>query len=348
MKIYFCDSCNESIPLEDIKSNQAATLNGKIYCRNCNPIKDVPQGASRPSSPMALVCLLILVAILLGVLIGLHLFVDREPDVEYATAASLLKTNQLLTDLNSDFSTLKADLTEFKTFLTTQQESLGKIESDLMLQKGDLLGTRSEIDNIVKNFKSVTLVRERLDGVMLKQGEFGTTLDSILRNVEIVEDRLSGMEARIEKMKSSGGLVAGVNGSSTTGNQPPVVGDSGAVRAIREKLESKDDGVRFEAVYQVLDDRLKEALPYVKPLIHDPDQFVQLGAIQTVGEFLYMDALTDLVKVLRDPDVTVRDEALRQLIHMSGKNDLQFNVRGSNSEREKAVKKWETWLKSRG
>ena len=79
----------------------------------------------------------------------------------------------------------------------------------------------------------------------------------------------------------------------------------------------------------------------------DVDQFVQVGAIQTVGEFLYQEALPVLVKVLRDPDATVRDESLRQLIRMTGKNDLNFDVRGSDSVREKAIRKWEKWLKDR-
>jgi len=72
---------------------------------------------------------------------------------------------------------------------------------------------------------------------------------------------------------------------------------------------------------------------------------VQVGAIQTVGEFLYLPAIPILVKVLKDPDVTVREEALLQLIRMTGETSLNFDPRGSNSERDKAVKKWEEWLK---
>ena len=124
--------------------------------------------------------------------------------------------------------------------------------------------------------------------------------------------------------------------------------ESHQLQAIKKKLASKDDGERFEAVFEVLDNRIKEALPYVLPLIEDPDPFVQIGAMQSVGEFLYMPALPYLVRVLRDPDVTVRDEALRQLIRMTGQNDLNFNVRGSDGERERAVRKWEKWLKDSG
>lgn len=37
MKIYFCDECNESIPLADINSNKITIDQGKIYCDGCAP-----------------------------------------------------------------------------------------------------------------------------------------------------------------------------------------------------------------------------------------------------------------------------------------------------------------------
>ena len=44
MKIYFCDGCNESIPLSDIQAGQATTIKGKLFCKNC-----IPPGAGGPS-----------------------------------------------------------------------------------------------------------------------------------------------------------------------------------------------------------------------------------------------------------------------------------------------------------
>ena len=43
MKIYFCDICNESIPLTDLKDGRASTIKGKIFCGNCNPLNTVPE-----------------------------------------------------------------------------------------------------------------------------------------------------------------------------------------------------------------------------------------------------------------------------------------------------------------
>ena len=65
MKIYFCDECNESIPLQDIKDNNAVTLKGKIYCQNCNPLKEVAYEKGHARSAGLSNGLLFLVAALL-------------------------------------------------------------------------------------------------------------------------------------------------------------------------------------------------------------------------------------------------------------------------------------------
>lgn len=113
---------------------------------------------------------------------------------------------------------------------------------------------------------------------------------------------------------------------------------------LKRRLSSKDNSERFEAVNNVYDKRIKKALPYLLPLLEDSDQFVQVASIQTVGEFMYIPALPVLVRVLRDTDITVRDEALLQLVRITGETNLMFDVRASSSNREKAIKKWEEWL----
>ena len=41
LKIYFCDGCNESIPLKDINENRITIDAGKIFCAQCAPKKPV-------------------------------------------------------------------------------------------------------------------------------------------------------------------------------------------------------------------------------------------------------------------------------------------------------------------
>jgi hypothetical protein len=346
MKIYFCDACNESIPLQDIKDNMAATLKGKIYCRNCNPLKDVVEQRAPAPAPAFNTLLMVVIIVLLVVVIGLMVFYKGAPDVEYASTGDLQDASRgLERNVNAQIDLMRQELTSIDENLKQQVLNLSKMESELMVIRGDVQGLKSENENMSKNFQSVTNVRERLDTFILKQDEFSTALAENNADLERYRGQLKELDKRLEKMSMSLKTGSLFSSGKTSDWQPAATGESAEVKGIREKLESKDAGTRFEAVYQVLDERIKAALPFVLPLIEDPDQFVQVGAIQTVGEFLYQEALPVLVKVLRDPDATVRDESLRQLIRMTGKNDLNFDVRGSDSEREKAIRKWEKWLK---
>lgn len=347
MKIYFCDLCNESIPLQDIKDNLAATIKGKIYCKNHNPLKDVQAAVSRQPTSLLTAFLLIVLIVLVSVLIGLMVMNQDSTEVEYATADALNKASATLDELKGNLAGLDTKLGEFDKSLIAQSETGRKMDSDLRLLKGDLLGVKSELSNISKNFQSVTNIRQRIDSMTLKQSEYNSSIKDLKSGLDAVNKQLADLENRIQNVASQRANRVNVNTPAVKAKNA-VVQEDPELQSILEKLKSSDEGDRFEAVYKVLDKRLKEALPEVKPLIHDKDQFVQLGAIQTVGEFLYLDALPDLVKVLRDPDVTVRDESLRQLIKMTGQNNLHFDVRGSQNEKEKAVKAWEKWLKNRG
>ncbi|RKY22698.1 MAG: hypothetical protein DRQ55_00430, partial [Planctomycetota bacterium] len=55
MKIYFCDGCNESIPLADIQSGVVTTIKGKLFCRICIPAGALagPTASTRTPRPRA-------------------------------------------------------------------------------------------------------------------------------------------------------------------------------------------------------------------------------------------------------------------------------------------------------
>ena len=62
MKIYFCDLCNESIPLEDLKDGKASTIKGKIFCRGCNPLNTVESSTTKSGVGVMLPIALFVVA----------------------------------------------------------------------------------------------------------------------------------------------------------------------------------------------------------------------------------------------------------------------------------------------
>jgi predicted nucleic acid-binding Zn-ribbon protein len=350
MKIYFCDVCNESIPLQDIKDGVANTVNGKIYCHDHNPLRVAEVASGRRGSDRASIAMFAIVIVLLGVVLGLMLWGPGADKDEFATVTAQNKVTGEVTDVRNLCVALQENLDAVNKKITASDSEINLVQTDIIQFRGDLGGFRGEIRNLSENLKSASNLRAGLQELQLKLDEFNTRLSSIEGDLEAFRQRLSRNESEIGRIDKEGSVAASsANRTSGQGNSNPAKGqpveESEQVKKLKAKLSSKDNSARFEAVNQVYDERIKEALPFLLPLLEDSDQFVQVGAIQTVGEFLYLPAIPILIKVLRDQDVTVREEALLQLIRMSGETSLNFDPRGSNSEREKAIRKWEDWLK---
>ncbi len=347
MKIYFCDVCNESIPLQDIKDGVATTVGGKIYCGSHNPLQAVQGLAVKKSSEKTSIILFAIVIVLLMAVLAIMLWGQGKKDEEFATLSSQDKLRSNLGNMTVQLNLLQPDVAALKVKSQEQETILTGIQTDIIQLRGDLAGVRGEVRNLSENLSTTSDLRIDVEALSLKLGEFNGRMSSLENEYTSIRQRLNGYKADLDRLAEAGPVAVSTQ-TKTSGkpsDKPATEKESRELKELKTRLTSKDNSVRFEAVNLVYDNRIKEALPYLLPLLEDPDQFVQVGAIQTVGEFLYLPAIPVLVKVLRDPDVTVREEALLQMIRMTGETSLNFDPRGSKSEGDKAVKKWEEWLK---
>ena len=104
MKIYFCDLCNESIPLKDINSNRITIEEGKIFCQKCAP-KKLKSGDRVPGAVFAVVALLLIGLVLLA---GYGWKVAADLDTSHRSLKSALASThrgdrEAYTDAKSDF-----------------------------------------------------------------------------------------------------------------------------------------------------------------------------------------------------------------------------------------------------
>lgn len=86
-------------------------------------------------------------------------------------------------------------------------------------------------------------------------------------------------------------------------------------------------------------------LPYLLPMLDDSDAFVQFRAIGAMRELNAKGSVGRLVKLLRDNDGLVREEAQDTLVQLTG-NPMHFDGIGGGTpaDREKGAKAWEEWF----
>ncbi|MHC5209791.1 MAG: HEAT repeat domain-containing protein [Planctomycetota bacterium] len=341
MKIYFCDGCNESIPLADIQAGQVTTIKGKLFCRACIPPgagvgpASNPPPARRGSSPLLVV----------GVLALLAYPVWR--DLPRLTAAV---TGQEEVAGELDQSGERLELDAVAADLVRLRETTAELERRLTFQRGDVESVRASAADLAR---SLDQLNESIDGLARGQAETG----QLIEKLAIQENRDQLLQARIDTLADMVAVLDGrlteVQVASTAEPEIEVVGPEGmdpstrtAIDEIRRQLLDPDAGRRFDAVDRVAKGRFKELASDLLPVLDDEDLFVRILAMQVLGDFGYVEAVPALFDVLEDPNAPIRKQAAETLVRLTG-YDPEYDHRASQSARDKAVKQWKDWLASR-
>jgi hypothetical protein len=332
MKIYFCDGCNESIPLTDIQAGQVTTVKGKLFCRNCIPPSPAAAAPPAPASrrgagPFTVGLLLLLVGYVAW----------RDLPARFGGAGDLEVRDEL--DRGSDRRSsdiLAADLAKLR-------ESADELDRKLTFQRGDVDSLRALAAD---EQRGLDQLREVIDGLQRGQAETG----QLIEKLNLQDNRLHALEARIDTLAD---MVAsqqkviqlrpepGVAAPEATGAAKPAVDPTlqAELDALRRQLLDPDAGQRFAAVDRIAKSRYKQLAPELLPVLGDEDPFVRTLAMQALGDFGSTEAIPKLLDVLEDPSAIIRKTAAETLVRLTG-YDPGFDPRGSDAERKKAVKKW--------
>lgn len=343
MKLFFCDICNESIPLQDIKENKSSTIKGKIFCRKCNPLNELEGSDSGSDGSSGSNALLGLVAVLLILIVAGLGFVIYEIKFSAGNGAgaaegsSLAAPDNRLAELGRAVDRLQVDVGELNALreLTTR---VGSMKEQLDAQAAGRAALVKDIGELQGGLLAVGSLREKFDGILLQQEEASQQLERLTSSLARVQTELDALADRPPVIVASSG--------DTT---DPASSDAGGgaldeeLLATVEKLSANDPMARWEAVDQIRRRRDKALVSHVIPLLDDRDTFVRAQAIYTLGELKAMSAVPRLIKLLRDDEIMIREEALTSLVVITGQN-MKFDVTGSRSVRDKGIRKWEDWL----
>ena len=344
MKLFFCDICNESIPLQDIKEAKSATIKGKIFCHKCNPLNELgptESSSKSGSGPAGLLSLVVVLLILviggLGYVIYDLKFAPEEVAGEKVAGDDGLVASQLR-EMHARITTMEGQIAEMAAL-----QAVPALVSALQVDTASTATAQTQlfkdVSQLQEGLVAVGRLRERLDGMSLRLEELaqdgGRTIEAL--------KQLEGLVAQVQEAAVNPGAGSSTAEEAGAGEVAGEVELDKEVLAVLEKLNATDPMARWEAVDQIRRRQDKSLVPRVLPLLDDRDTFVRTQAIYTLGELKAMSAVPKLVKLLRDDEIMIREEALTSLVVITGQN-FKFDVTGSRSVREKGIKKWEEWL----
>ena len=347
MKIYFCDLCNESIKQEDLENSRVTTARGKMICAKCVP----PQATGATGAPLAVpaaatrggngfaVALIALAGLGVG---GAGLFhaldararLAAQPDLRGRLDGVEKTLDRLLEDGAATRGRVETIATRVEKF-AGEPPALREALADQLHRIEAAERANQEITALLGSLRSDREVVQRLE---LVQGRFEHDLAE-LKNL------MQGLAARVTAIGSAPLPTGAGNGSAAAAAVPsaaPVL-DAESTKLIAE-LASKDEGVRWQAVDRLAKKRDAAIVPHLLPLLSDSDTFVKFRVISAMRELNARSAVGRLIKLLRDGELIVREEAQDALVALTG-NNQRFNVvDGTPSDREKGVKAWEEWF----
>jgi hypothetical protein len=343
MRIYFCDGCNESIPLADIQAGQVTTIKGKLFCRQC-----IPPGASggtsqpapaarRGTHPMIVLLLVALVA--WTVWRDLPWFGGGEVTTEDSQPSDLAESGE------------RYRLDVIGDALERIDGEGDELERRLTFQRGDIDTVRASAADISRTLDHL---REEVDGLARGQAETG----QLIEKLNFQENRTQALAARIDTLADmlaaqEQKLAMGLAQAAPTSVAQGATGGAGVdptleaeLDEIRRQLLHADASQRFDAVDRVAKGRYKQLAAELLPALNDDDSFVRMLAMGVLGDFGYVEAVPALFEVIVDPAPVIRKVAAETLVRLTG-YDPGYDANGTKAERDKAVKRWQEWVGNR-
>jgi hypothetical protein len=223
---------------------------------------------------------------------------------------------------------------EYKRQLDFQRAALDA------LRAADADGTRS--------LDQLRMETERLSRGQADIGELIEKINLGQNRAEVFESRLNVLA---DKVYAHDNLIElGLPSGTTTvdapaaevGSAPEDVARAAEVAVIRRLLFDTDPGKRFDGVHKVGQGRYKEMATDLVGMLRDEDVFVRERAMSVLGDFGHVEATPELLDALSDPLVTIRRTAAETLVRLTG-YDPGYDPRGSKNERDRAVERWREW-----
>lgn len=365
MEIRFCDLCNESVPLADLRSGRARQVGERVVCAACEAAMEKPEpapvgaalevrtpaetGAKRSevrresggSGPEWAAGFAILVAGGLG-----YLAVDRSERTQLEISAALDQQQRALSAygerLAQGTTAVESALAEDSLVRRVQGEELRSID---LRWRADLGGISARIEDLAGNLAGLggKLSEIRAADERLAQVERG--LLAAQRDLQTLTEATLNLSERLASGAALGGLRA-LSGPAASADSP-VAQEALPFAADLEALQSPDYGARWAAVDALGRRGDPAAAPFLVPCLQDSDFFVRMAAARALGQLGNLVAVPALIEALVDPEPSVAEAAVESLRFLTGRN-FKFDPIEKVEERKKRAQAWRDWWERSG
>ncbi len=343
LQVSFCDLCNTSVPHQDFAQDLAIRHAGKTIGSCClvairGAAKAAASSPVRPSSDSR--ALPIGIALLAAVASS-ALFLDyRVGQVEATTGLAIERMREALksqADVVQDTS-VKLDALAARADIDRIEGSVNALQAS-----GDAAAVRMRelAAALDASYASVRALQSGVQRLEAAKGEHMPTLDALRREIQQQSAAIADLAA---KPRPAAAEVASAPESAAPA-MPMVTGSPGLPAALVHqigRLSDRDEGVRFEAVDELLRSKDARVLPSLLPLAKDPDTFVRRLVVEGLKDLPSQDCVDTLLVALADPEQIVRSSAWLSLKAMT-KQDIPFDSSASREVRQKAQAKWSEW-----
>lgn len=343
LKIYFCDGCNESIPLKDINENKITIDAGKIFCAKCapkNPVKEV--GKSSPAFVAILVALV-------GLGFGLIAFITSQQIRDVGRDMGLARDE--VSALRAEFNALRSDTIprdEAESTRASTAEAVAGMQKELAAQSDRLKiyegMVRTEVDSVEKKMgesmrNELTALAKQLATLSDEWRAHAGAEDALKASLVAVEGSIQQLRADLDAVRSQ--KTRGVSNGTDTSPSADALPDD-ASRDLILALKDQEAQRRFNAITELARFRTPAVVVALEGMLQDPESFVRDNAVRMLRRINAPSSIPAIIKALRDDDYFVRFSARAALKSMTN-TDIAFDPAGEAAERESKVREWEGW-----
>lgn len=368
MRIYFCDKCNESIPLKDMQTSRVTIAENKIYCSKCAPRPSKFKSAFRTGYR-------VLLPALLCVGVGMVVFAmwgDRilsaEPKEDYGGKIDKLeqRLSERLKDLDSRIALAESDLKE-TTPAGDELSKLSRIHRALNEQVNAIKEQRHSLNTLKDEIQGRTdqqyaLVDARLAKLEEADAKASSSIDVVLNDIEKNRVELQNQKKRIEEVATTVAAVGARTAAPPPAAVPNPTADNPAapakptdpaekpLSAVDErklqdsvkKLGDKDESRRFAAVFEIFDIKGRRAEEALVKAMDDRIDYIQQSAIGCLADLGAQWTIPLIIPKLKSENTFIRDAAISALEKLTGQK-LDVKAESGATKLAAKAKELEKW-----